>query len=450
MEIREISLLREYIGKYRKSAGLGRMLTVLSMDVLARLSNIILLPVYLRLMSQEEYGWYNYLLSIISTFALIFNFGLYVSQTKYYSDSHQSERRKTVLFNVILTLTLLLAVVVSVIYAFGLDYKLIHVLVKADIGYPRFRWSLLLAVIVSVYIIMLSNYFVTSEKIARFRQYNLYRLVFVNAIVIACLYLLHGDRIHIRLEYTYLIEMLILLGFSVYYVREMKPRVDKEIIRSSLRLGLPYMLSAIWGLVSNYSDKYFLEKYGTAKDLSYYYLAFSIANVLYMVCMAVQNSWLPTFLREKDLHANIRMTKKMLTRLTAALLVLAAMLTLGLYLAIKWKIIAAKYAPALPVLPFLLIAQILNGLVLLTSNYMIYFEKTHWALFIGIPTSIIGLAMSYFLVPRWGTTGAVTAYLSVQMAYLILYRWLIKRQLARGAAGELLRVHSKNDSEWKA
>jgi O-antigen/teichoic acid export membrane protein len=450
MEIKEIGLLRQYIGKYRKSAGLGRMLSVLSMDVLARLANIILLPVYLRLMSQDEYGWYNYLLSIISTFALILNFGLYVAQTKYYSDTHQSERRKSVLFNIVLTLTLLLAVVVLIAYACGFDYTLIRLLLKSDIGYPRFRWALLLAVIVSVYIVMLSNYFVTSDQIRRFRRYNLYRLLIVNTIVLAALYFLHGDKIHIRLEYTYGLELAILAGFSVYYVREMKPTLDKQIIWASLRLGLPYMLSAIWQLLSNFSDKFFLEKYGTAKDLSYYYLAFSVANVLYMVCMAVQNSWLPTFLREKDLKANIRMTKRMLVRLGVALLILAGLLLLGLYLAIKWKIIAPKYGPALPILPLLLLAQILNGLVLLTSNYMIYFEKTHWALFIGLPTSIIGLTMSYFLVPRWGAMGAVTAYLAVQMTYLFLYQWLIRRQLAKGAAGELLKTHAKNDSEWKA
>lgn len=448
MEIKEIGILRQYFQKYRKSANFGRMMTVLSMDVLARLSNILLLPVYLRLMTQEEYGWYNYLLSIITTFALILNFGMYVAQTKYYSDAHQSERRKSVLFNVIFLLTVLLALVLPVIYIFGWDYRLIHLLVKSDIGYAHFRWSLLMAVIASVYIIMLSNYFVTSEQIGRYRQYNLFRILAVNAVVVTCLYFIAGNKIHIRLAYTYLVEALILLAFSVFYVREMVARFDKRIMVSSLRLGLPYMFSAAWGLVSNYSDKFFLEKYGSAKDLSYYYLAFSIANVLYMVCLAVQNSWLPTFLREKDIRANLRMTKRMISRLAVGLLFLGALLVLGLFLAIRWKIIAEKYTPALPVLPFLLVAQILNGIVLLTSNYMIYFEKTHWSLFIGIPTSVIGLTMSYFLVPRWGTMGAVTAYLTVQLAYLFLYQWLIRRQLSRGAAGELLKRGIKNDSLW--
>ena len=207
--------------------------------------------------------------------------------------------------------------------------------------------------------------------------------------------------------------------------------IDKKIIFSSLKLGLPVMFSAIWGLISNYSDKFFLEKDGTARDLSYYYLAFSIANVLYMICLAVQNSWLPTFLREKDLRANVRMTKRMLIRLAAGLAILAVMLMVAFYLALKWKIIAPKYSPALPILPFLLVAQILNGIVLLSSNYMIYFEKTHWSLFIGIATSAIGLAASYYLVPLWGAMGAVTAYLTVQLTYLGLYQWVIRRQLSR-------------------
>jgi O-antigen/teichoic acid export membrane protein len=443
MEIREIGLIRGWIGKYRRSQGLSRMLTILSVDILTRLSNIILLPVYLRLMSQEEYGLYNYILSIITTFSIVLNFGLYVSQTKYYSDAHESEHRKVVLFNIVVLLSTLLAIFILIAYSFGFDYKLVALLFKNDIGYPRFRWAMLLAVLVSVYTVILSNYFVTSEKIRLFRKYNLFRLLLVNAAVVLCLYFLRGNKIHIRLTYTYLCELLVLAAFFVYYVRDMLPMLDRKVIINSLRLGLPVMFAAVWGLISNYSDKFFLEKDGTAKDLSYYYLAFSIANVLYMICLAVQNSWLPTFLREKDLHANVRMTKRMLIRLSGGLLILAVFLMIAFYLALRLKIIAAKYDPALPILPFLLVAQILNGIVLLSSNYMIYFEKTHWSLFIGIATSITGLATSYFLIPRWGAMGAVTAYLSVQLTYLGLYQWVIRRQLSRWAPGQLINRDSQ-------
>lgn len=429
MEIREIGLIRDFIGKYRRNTSFIRMVTILSMDILTRLSNIILLPVYLRLMSQEEYGLYNYILSIVTTFSVVLNFGLYVSQTKYYSDMHDSEKRKVVLFNIFFLLTGLLALVMVAAYIFGFDYDLVRLLFKDDIHYATLRLPLLLAVVVSVYIVILANYFVTSEKITLFRKYNLFRLIVVNVVVLAALYLSRGEKIHVRLLYTYLAELAVLIAFSVYYLRDMLPSIDGKLMTKYLKLGLPVMFSAIWGMISNYSDKFFLEKNGSAKDLSYYYLAFSIANVLYMICLAVQNSWLPTFLREKNLEVNMRQTKKLITRLALGLLLLAVLLMGAFFLALQWKIIAPKYWPALPVLPFLLIAQILNGIVLLYSNYMIYFEKTHLSLFIGMVTSVIGLIISYFLVPRWGTYGAVAAYLTVQFAYLGLYQWAIRRHV---------------------
>lgn len=431
MEIKELGFIRDLIGRYRRNTSLVRMLTILSMDILTRLSNILLLPVYLRLMSQEEYGLYNYILSIVTTFSVVLNFGLYVSQTKYYSDMHDSGERKVVLFNILFLLTGLLAIVMLSAYFFGFDYVLVKLLFKDDIAYATLRLPLLLAVVVSVYIVILANYFVTSEKIDLFRKYNLFRLLVVNTVVVLALYLSRGEKIHVRLLYTYVTELAVLIVFSLYYVREMLPKIDWGLMGKYLKLGLPVMFSAIWGMVSNYSDKFFLEKHGSAKDLSYYFLAFSIANVLYMICLAVQNSWLPTFLREKDLKTNMRQTKKLMIRLALGLLLLAVLLMGFFFLALHWNIISPKYRPAMPILPFLLVAQILNGIVLLYSNYMIYFEKTHLSLFIGMITSVIGLIISYFLVPRWGTYGAVTAYLTVQLAYLGLYHWTVRWHVSR-------------------
>jgi O-antigen/teichoic acid export membrane protein len=431
MEIKETGAIGAWINKYRQNASLSRMLTMLSIDILTRLSNIILLPVYLRLMTQEEYGLYNYILSIVTTFSVILNFGLYVSQAKYYSDEHGSQRGRLVLFNIAVLLSVLLAGVMLIVYGFGFDYRLIKFLFKDDIGYAGIRWALLLAILVSVYTVILANYLVTTEKIAQFRKYNLWRLILVNVTVLVTLYLLKGSKIHVRLLYTYLAELVILLVFSVQYLRDMTPVIDKRIIANALKLGLPVMVSAIGGMLSNYGDKYFLEQTGSAKDLSYYYLAFSIANVLYMICLAVHNSWMPGFLREKNFETNMRRTKRLMTRLFFALLALSLLLVLAFWIALQWKIISPRYSPALPILPFLLVAQILSGIILLCSVFMVYFEKTHISLFIALITSAVGLVFSWLLVPVWGTYGAVAAYLIVQFAYLGLYYWAIRYYSAR-------------------
>jgi len=440
MPIKEIDLIRGWIGRYRRNPNFTRMLTFLSMDVLSKISSFLLLPVYLRLMTQDEYGLYCYILTIVTSFSVVLNFGLYVSQPKFYSDEHKSEKRKIVLFNIFVLLTVLVAVCIIPAYVMGWDYYLIKFLFKDDIGYGKFRWVMLMATVVTVYIVILSNYFVTAEKAGLFRKYNTFRLVVINVVVLLCLYFSKSEKIHVRLLYNYLCELVVLLIFFFYYAGEMKPKLDIGMMRGFLKLGTPVMFTAIWGMISNYCDKFFLERYGTAKDLSYYYLAFAVANVIYLICMAVHNSWLPTFLKEKDIEVNIRKTKKLFYLLGGGLLILGVFLMIGLYVAIRIGIISNKYMPAMYVLPILIVAQVVAGMVLLSSNYMVYFEKTHHSLFIGLITCGIGVAAAYLMVPPWGVLGAVIGYMLVQVAHYLLFRLAIRYQLARLKAGKLTAI----------
>lgn len=422
--------LTGWINRYRSSTLLKNFSSILAVDILVRASGIILLPLYLLLMSQQEYGLYNYIISIVTTFSVILNFGLYVSQSKYYADAETPERKSQILFNISLLLTLLLALVITPMYLLKLDYTLVKFLFRTPIDYPSYRWLILMAVIVSVYSIILSNYFIICEKIALFRRYNMIRLLAVNVLVVLALYLVDADNIKTRLLYTYIIELVVLMIFFSFYARNMIAKPDWKWMPVALKLSMPIMFSAIWGLLGNYSDKFFLEKRdNSSEDLSWYFLAFSLSNVLYMVATAVQNAWLPRFLKEKDLAITRANTKKMLRRLAIGLAALGLLLVLGLYIAIEMGIIQEKYRPALYLLPVLCAAQGISGCSLIYSNYMIYLEKTHWSLYIGIISSIVGIGCSYLVIPTYGSYGAVFVYLFVQVVYFCLYHLVVSNKL---------------------
>src|SRR5688500_5740098 len=94
-----------WIQKYKQSILLNRLFAVLGIDILVKLSGVILLPVYLRLMTQDEYGLYNYLLSIILTFSLVLNFGLYIPISKFYHDYKDDLQKGKLLFTTFILLT---------------------------------------------------------------------------------------------------------------------------------------------------------------------------------------------------------------------------------------------------------------------------------------------------------------------------------------------------------
>ncbi len=166
--MKAFSLVKVLISKYKNNLLFKRLLTVLSIDILVKLSGIILLPVYLRLMTQEEYGLYGYLISIILTFSLVLNFGLYIPLSKFYHD-YDSEEKGRLLFTIFALLASILICVILPIYYFQWDYQIVKILFKNPINYSYYRSTVLLAIIVSVLNFMLINFFlqVRSSLISR-------------------------------------------------------------------------------------------------------------------------------------------------------------------------------------------------------------------------------------------------------------------------------------------
>ena len=117
--------MRVWIRNYKESILLNRLFAVLGIDILVKLSGFILLPVYLRLMTQDEYGLYNYLLSIILTFSLVLYFGLYIAISKFYHDSQDHRHRGNLLFTIYVLLLAGLLILITTIYSFGLDLVII-------------------------------------------------------------------------------------------------------------------------------------------------------------------------------------------------------------------------------------------------------------------------------------------------------------------------------------
>ncbi len=86
--------------KFKKNAFIGKFFSVLSIDILVKAAGFVLLPFFLRLMTQSEFGLYNYILSIVQTFSLVLNLGLYVALSKLYHLYTVQEQKGELLFTI--------------------------------------------------------------------------------------------------------------------------------------------------------------------------------------------------------------------------------------------------------------------------------------------------------------------------------------------------------------
>src|ERR1700749_4919121 len=198
MKLKAVVLLKKGIESYKQNLLFNRLLTVLSIDILVKLSGVILLPVYLRLMTQDEYGLYGYLLSIIFTFSVVLNFGLYIPISKFYHDFESEEDRGHLLFTIFCLLAAILTIVIFPIYFFKWDYLFVKILFKNQIDYAEYRGSVLLALVVTIGNFMLTNFLFTSEKIRQLKQYNFLRIVCINVFALTFLFILKNhDRVRV-------------------------------------------------------------------------------------------------------------------------------------------------------------------------------------------------------------------------------------------------------------
>ena len=431
------ALLRSFKIQYRNNVFLNRLSSVLAIDMLVKLSGFLLIPVFLRLMSQDEYGMYNYILSILATFSLVLNFGLYMPIAKLYHNATNAPARGELLFSVYTTLVVLLGVVLLPLYAFGVDYLLIDLLFKNKFDYGQYRFTILIALCITIFSFMLTNYFFSTEKIAAVKKYNLAKIIMINLVVLPGLYFTAGDMVDIRLKLTYFVELILFSVFLAFLVKEMKPVFNKTTSTQALVMGWPIMFSAMLGIVINFSDKFFLEKYGGFTELSNYYLAVSFASILSVVVGSIQNAWLPLFLKEKDLQTNIMKTKKLVKQLLLAFTGLSVAIYLLFYVLLLLNVIPNKYSQVLLILPILLATQIFSSLSPFLSNYLVYFQKTYLVSLAGVIVCLISLGASLLLVPAWGVYGAASAALVSNVSYLLIYYIVVKRILASYSASNI-------------
>jgi len=422
-----------YSKYYKDSILLKRFAHVFTLDVLVRASNLILLPVYLKLMTQDEFGLYGYLLSIISIFALILNFGLYLAQIKLYHD-YPDDKRRSLIFTINITLIVFLLIVLLPIYIFNFDREIISLLFLHPINYESYRSVLFLAVLVSVYVFMLQNFFITSENIKKYQLYNLFKLVFVNSIVIYLLAAKDADSVMIRLKYGYLIELFILLSFSFFYIRQMKAEFNFDFVPKALRIGLPAMLSALLGMIYNFSDKFILEKYGNFSDLAIYNLGFTIAGIIMIMFSSFQTVFLPFFFKEKDIAKNFNKTKAIVLRMMIIFLVISVFLIVVTKAALYFNIIESKYNAVFLILPILLLTQIFQASVHLFSNYIVYFEVVYVGTITVFFLSILNISLNLILIPRYNIYGASFSALIITFCSLVFYYIYTKRKCYAQAA----------------
>lgn len=403
-----------------------KCLSLFSTDVLVRGANFLLIPIFLHLMTKNDFGIYGYLYNFAMTCSLILNLGYHSALPKLYVETSENKKdNSSMLFTLSISLFGFLAFMFALFYITDADYAFFNIVNNNEdvqFDYRSYRPYLFIALASMIFSNFLTYYFISAKKIKNIQAFNLIRLFACNITVITVLYLSKDtDKVLLRLSITYVIEFLLCCVFARSFIKEIWCKYRKDYMLHALKIGLPLSFVGLVNSVVNFGDKQFVMLYCGSEAMGAYNLATLLATIPLIVFQSFNFVWLPNFLGEKNLHILKKKNDRNAKIILSILLLLSVFICLATYLLLQWNIFPRNYGEIISYLPMLLLSQVFAAIILYYFNYFTYFEKTHIPMSLSICGAFAGYLLYSFSAERFGAIGIASSIAIINIATALLY-----------------------------
>lgn len=180
-------------------------------------------------------------------------------------------------------------------------------------------------------------------------------------------------------------------------------------------------------------DKVLLSRLVSLKDLGYYSLAATAANVMFMAVVPVTQAIFPQLVKlssyndQSKLAAVYHKTTQLVTVLTASASMLLCFFSGGVVF--MWSGNQDLVRSTAPLLSILVIGSFLNGLSYLPYQLQIAHGWTSLLLKIHTFVTLVFIASLLFIVPIYGAEGAAWVWVALNAVYILLSSHFMHRRL---------------------
>jgi O-antigen/teichoic acid export membrane protein len=428
--------------------GLFRNLAIYGLgDVATSIVSLLLLPVYTRYLSPEDYGVIAMLLIVEAVAKIGFRWGVDTAFMRMYHDCVDQASRQllasTIFWFLVAANGTLLALGVA-----GSEWLSERLFDDGD-------RALLI-------VLMLANTFVAGFY---FIPLQVLRIDEKSRTFIALVFGRSAGTLIVRLVLVIgagmgvmgvvLADVLVTAVFTLimvgWFAPLIRPMFSTPLLKDALGFGLPRIPHSFAHQVISVADRYFLKRIGTLADVGLYSIGATFGLGLKLFLSAFEYAWTPFFLgvmKEPDART---IYSKVSTYVIAVLVLLVTVLC-----AIATDLVRLTTAPAFhaaaTVTPWIALGVMFQGLYLVGSIGLIITRRTsRYPLATGIAAAA-SVTSNVLLIPRYGSLGAAwsqtIAYATLALVTVVLswrvypipYEW---SRLARiAAAGTLAFVAS--------
>jgi O-antigen/teichoic acid export membrane protein len=402
--------------------------------VLPQALNVLLLPVYTRYLSREDFGILSYTTALCVLFSIAGSLTIHSYLLKRYFEIRTPGERDRLFGAVLGFLALYNAALLAVEL---LVLPPVFSALEVRVPFSPYMQVALVRTALDVMTIVPLSYFRAREAAGKFVAFSAGMVVLSAG---TSLYLIAG-RGYGLLGWFYgqLFGYVVMVAAGCWIIgRVSRIGLDLATVRPALAFCLPLVPAQFLASLQTMSDRVVLERYVPMGDLGVYAVALAIASGIQIVSNGAYKAIEPSVYSlagESVLDLGIVRIKNYLVLLLLA----AGSLVIAFSREVVGLLASPAFSDAAQLVPLLVATTAVGSLAGLRALYLVASGTTRYETPLRLVGTMVSLTGLLLLVPRWGVFGAALAAFVSSLTVLGLFTWAALRRggAAWGTAGEL-------------
>jgi len=405
--------------------------------IIPQLLNFVLLPIYTRFLTPQDYGILNYTNSIIMFLFVLSFLSLNTFLLRHYFDFEKEEERKKLIGNIFLFL------LIYNVILFGIEIlifpKIISILdIKIEFN-PYFILALSNNFL-NIFSIVPLIIFRVKEKAFKFVILNSTKPIFKNLL---SLILITKFNYGVLGKYygNLAVNIIFIVIYFIIVFRNSIFNINIKQIQKGLNFSLPLLPSAISFILIDMIDRIILERYVSLDRIGIYSIAYTLGFGLNVIIQGAYHAFEPVFFKkiyDDDFNSLFKIIKKHYVFIILILGLSIALFSKEILLIMASEQFIAGYL----IVPIVLLAAIFKGEYLIFSTVLIGHKKTFIITLATVAGAIINICVNILLIPLLGIyAAAISTVVSFFIMFIFVYLNSVKiSSLSENIVKDLLSI----------
>jgi O-antigen/teichoic acid export membrane protein len=384
--------------------------------------NVVLLPIYTRVLQPAEYGALALLLVFEAVLKPTLRCGLDAAYLRLYFDYPHDGERRSLSTTVLVFILALNGAVLALLWPLS---AWLTRLVVGDLQYTSALRLVALNTGLSNLAFLPLILFRVQERASLVGTLTFLRSI---ATVVVRLILVVGLRQGIfgLMLADVIVTSLLVLGLTPTLLSMIGGTISRPMIRASLRYGFPQVPQGLLSQVMSMSDRYVLGMFLPLRDLGVYSIGSTMASVLKLYPVAFESAWMPfafSSLRRRD-------APEMFARLASYAFAVMCFAALGVILfagPVTRLVLPASFHRAPDVVPLLALGITIQAAAWFMATSINVAKRTSRYPLATSVGAVASLGGSLLLIPRFGVMGAAAGVVCGQAALTVATGWFAQR-----------------------